>query len=87
LHESWTLKREISDDVSSSEIDQIYETARGAGALGGKILGAGGGGFMALFADPADHPRLRESLKGLVIVPIEIDFDGSKVVVFQPDKH
>ena len=87
LHELWLLKREIADDVSSSTIDEIYDAAHSAGALGGKILGAGGGGFMILFANQGDHQRIRERLKGLVVVPIDIDFDGSKVVVFQPNNH
>jgi D-glycero-alpha-D-manno-heptose-7-phosphate kinase len=87
LHEGWMLKRQLSDDVSSTQIDEIYAAAREAGALGGKVLGAGGGGFMMLYAPPEAHARIRERLKGLVFVPVDIDHDGSKVVVFQPDRR
>jgi len=85
LHDGWVLKRELSEDVSSGHIDAIYEQARGAGAWGGKILGAGGGGFMLLLADPADHAQIRSRLGGLVTVPVDVDVEGSKVIVFQPN--
>jgi D-glycero-alpha-D-manno-heptose-7-phosphate kinase len=84
MHDGWQLKRALADNVSSQAIDQIYDAAREAGALGGKILGAGGGGFMLLFANPEKRPRIRERLRGLVEVPVDVDYDGSKVVVFQP---
>ena len=58
LHESWTLKRRLSDCVSNATVDDIYDTARRAGAVGGKLLGAGGGGFMLLFVRP-EEPRVR----------------------------
>jgi D-glycero-alpha-D-manno-heptose-7-phosphate kinase len=85
LHDAWRLKRELSDDVSSGQIDTIYEEARAAGAWGGKILGAGGGGFMLLLADPSRHAAIRARLAGLVTVPVDVDADGSKVIVFQPN--
>ena len=84
LHDAWRLKRELSDDVSSGQIDQIYGEARAAGAWGGKILGAGGGGFMLLLADPERHAAIRSRLSGLVTVPVDVDVEGSKIVVFQP---
>ncbi|MHB1606638.1 MAG: GHMP family kinase ATP-binding protein [Leptospirales bacterium] len=85
LHESWMLKRSLSDKVSNTVVDQVYETARKNGALGGKILGAGGGGFFLIFAPPALHPKIRESLKDLVYVPIRFESGGSQVVLYQPD--
>ena len=59
LHESWLAKRSLSTQVSTAEVDEIYATAHGDGALGGKLLGAGGGGFLLLFARPDDHAALR----------------------------
>jgi D-glycero-alpha-D-manno-heptose-7-phosphate kinase len=85
LHEGWVAKRRLSDKVSSSEIDAIYEEARRAGAIGGKLLGAGGGGFLLLFVKPEQQSVVRERLKHLVHVPIEFDYSGSRVVLYQPN--
>jgi D-glycero-alpha-D-manno-heptose-7-phosphate kinase len=85
MHESWVCKRALSDKVSTPEIDAIYEKARGAGAIGGKILGAGGGGFMLLFVRPEHQPQVREVLKDLVHVPFNFDESGSRIVMYQPN--
>ena len=82
---SWQQKRKLSDKVSSPEIDQIYTSAINAGAIGGKILGAGGGGFMLLFAPPDKHATIREALKSLVHVDFNFEDSGSKVVLYQPN--
>jgi D-glycero-alpha-D-manno-heptose-7-phosphate kinase len=82
---SWKYKRSLSDRVSTPEIDQIYDAAIRAGAIGGKILGAGGGGFMLLFAKPERHAAIRERLKGLVHVSFNFDDSGSRVVLYQPN--
>ena len=84
LEESWKYKRSLSDKVSTPEIDAMYEQAIRAGALGGKILGAGGGGFMLLFARPEDRLAIREKLKGLVHVDFKFESSGSRVVLYQP---
>jgi len=84
LHEAWRAKRSLSKQVSNRIIDEIYATARSAGALGGKLLGAGGGGFMLLFADPADHERIREKLARLVHVPFRFERAGSRIIFFDP---
>jgi len=81
----WKYKRSLSDRVSTPEIDQIYEEAKKAGAIGGKILGAGGGGFMLLFAKPERHAAIRERLKDLVHVNFNFDDSGSRVVLYQPN--
>ena len=81
----WKYKRSLSDQVSTPQIDQIYEEAMQAGAVGGKILGAGGGGFMLLFAKPERHAAIRERLKELVHVNLNFDDSGSRVVLYQPD--
>lgn len=85
LHESWQYKRKLSDRVSTPHIDEIYEEARAAGAIGGKLLGAGGGGFMLFFAHPEQHERIRERLNHLVHVPFQFDDTGSRVVLYQPN--
>jgi len=85
LDQSWQQKRKLSDKVSSPEIDQIYATAIKAGAMGGKLLGAGGGGFMLLFAPPEKHAAIREVLKSLVHVHFNFEDSGSKVVLYQPN--
>lgn len=81
----WKYKRSLSDQVSTPQIDQIYEEAMRAGAVGGKILGAGGGGFMLLFAKPERHAAIRERLKELVHVNFNFDDSGSRVVLYQPN--
>lgn len=82
---SWQYKRSLSDQVSTPVIDQIYEQAKLAGAIGGKVLGAGGGGFMLLFAKPEKHAAVRARLKNLVHVDFNFDDAGSRVVLYQPN--
>jgi D-glycero-alpha-D-manno-heptose-7-phosphate kinase len=84
LHEGWLVKRELSKKVSSSRVDEMYLAARNAGALGGKLTGAGGGGFMLLFVPPDRQAAVREVLRDLLLVPIRFDFDGSRVIYFDP---
>jgi D-glycero-alpha-D-manno-heptose-7-phosphate kinase len=85
MHQSWLIKRELASSVSNSQIDEIYEAGRDAGAVGGKLLGAGGGGFMVLLVDPEKRALVRERLKKLVHVNVGFDNDGSKIVIYQPD--
>jgi D-glycero-alpha-D-manno-heptose-7-phosphate kinase len=84
MHETWMYKKSLSDKVSSPEIDDLYDKARKAGAVGGKILGAGGGGFMLFFAAPDQHAAIKKALEDLVHVPFRFDFSGSSVVLYQP---
>lgn len=86
LHESWILKRSLTPKVSTPMIDDIYERARKAGVIGGKLLGAGGGGFMLLFARPEDHPRIKKELSHLLCVPFEFETMGSQIIVYQPSE-
>ncbi len=85
LHRSWMLKRGLTDAITTPAVDEIYEAARAAGALGGKLLGAGGGGFMLLFVEPAEREAVKDRLDGLVRVNFGIDNVGSKIVVYEPD--
>ncbi len=81
LDENWNLKRTLSDAISSPQIDRWYALAKKHGASGGKILGAGGGGFLLLFADPEHHATIKNALKELI--PLEFKFEphGSKIIV------
>jgi D-glycero-alpha-D-manno-heptose-7-phosphate kinase len=85
LHDSWRLKRELADSVSNREIDEIYDAGREAGAIGGKLLGAGGGGFMVFLVEPEKREQVRERLKKLIHVNVGFDNDGSKIMLYQPD--
>ena len=85
LDESWQFKRRLSERVSTPLIDELYQAAMDAGAIGGKILGAGGGGFLLLFASPDRHAAIRERLNKLVHVPFNFENSGSRVVLYQPN--
>lgn len=80
------LKRMLSSRIATPEIDAIYEAARAAGARGGKLMGAGGGGFMVLIVKPELKPRVREALRNLVHVKFDIDTQGSKIMIYEPDE-
>ena len=82
LHESWKIKRGLTDLISTSEIDEIYKDALSAGAMGGKLMGAGGGGFMLIFAPPEYHSRIKERLKDFLFVPFGFEQLGSQVVLY-----
>lgn len=87
LHESWECKRSLADNISTPAIDSYYEKAMRSGATGGKILGAGGGGFMLFFVAPELQARVREELRDLVHVPFKFESSGSRVVHYQPEDH
>lgn len=80
MHESWELKKARGTGVSTPHIDAIYAAARAAGATGGKVIGAGGAGFMMLLCDPADRTRVIAALDGCTVVDARYEPEGSKVV-------
>jgi D-glycero-alpha-D-manno-heptose-7-phosphate kinase len=80
LHEAWQAKRSLSSSVSNPEVDELYARARSAGAIGGKLTGAGGGGFLLLFAPPEAHVEIRNQLHDLIHVPFRFDFSGSQII-------
>ncbi|MBY0227251.1 MAG: GHMP kinase [Hyphomicrobium sp.] len=85
LHEAWMLKRRLDDTVSNRNIDEFYESARNAGAVGGKLLGAGGGGFLLLYVPKERQVAVRSALSHLAHVPFRMEQSGSNVVLFNPE--
>lgn len=86
LHEAWLVKRSLGDAVSNARVDAYYESARSAGALGGKLAGAGGGGFLLLFVEPPFQDRVKRKLHNLIHVPFEFECSGSQIIFFDPEK-
>jgi len=85
LREAWQIKKELADGVTTPAVDEIHDAAIRAGALGAKLLGAGGGGFMLVFAEPSTHYAIREALKTLIEVSFTIGSPGSRIVIYEPD--
>jgi D-glycero-alpha-D-manno-heptose-7-phosphate kinase len=85
LNSSWKIKRSLSTMISNIKIDNLYETAIKAGAVGGKVLGAGGGGFVLFYVKPENQAKVKEALSTLTYVPFKFENTGSKVVVYQPN--
>jgi D-glycero-alpha-D-manno-heptose-7-phosphate kinase len=81
LHESWMLKRGLTSKITNDTIDDIYSTALNKGAIGGKLLGAGSGGFVLIFAKPDVHSQIRSSLADLIEIPFKFETDGTKVIL------
>ncbi len=84
LHEAWMLKRSLAGNISNSTIDAIYETGRRAGAIGGKLLGAGGGGFLLFFVPPEKRALVKMSLQHLLEIPFRFETGGSQVIFYKP---
>jgi D-glycero-alpha-D-manno-heptose-7-phosphate kinase len=82
LHQAWIEKKKLSSRISTGPIEQIYNTTRDAGATGGKLLGAGGGGFLLIFAEPDKQPALRAALSDYEIIDFRPDNSGSTVVYY-----
>jgi len=80
LHEAWLAKRSLSVDISNSDVDALYDAARSAGAIGGKLIGAGGGGFFLFFVPPSRQRSVREKLNTLIQVPFKFDYSGSQII-------
>ena len=85
LHESWQLKRQLASAISSPKIDEYYERAMKAGAEGGKICGAGNGGFLLFMVKPEKQPAVRQTLAQLLEVPVRYEVQGSRVLL--PFEH
>jgi len=80
LHEAWMIKRGLSSKISNNSIDEAYKCAIRAGAIGGKLLGAGGGGFLLFFSHPDNHRAIEKALIGMPRIPVRFDTIGSKLI-------
>lgn len=85
IHESWQLKRSLTSKISTPYIDYVYDAALRAGATGGKLLGAGGAGFILFFAKPEIRSKVKESLSGLLNVPFRFEDSGSQIIFYEPN--
>ena len=87
LHEAWLRKSSLSKLVSNSYVDKMYSVAREAGALGGKLCGAGGGGFMLLFVPPEKQSTVKEKFHKLVHVPFDFEHEGTQIIFHDKQKR
>lgn len=86
LDEAWQIKKSLSSSVTNNSVDEAYATAKNAGALGGKLLGAGGGGFLLIFAPPSRRRHIIKALAGLLHVPFDFEPSGSQIVFYDPEQ-
>lgn len=82
LHKGWLLKKSLTDDISSKDIDDYYEKAMSAGALGGKLLGAGGGGFLLFYVEPKKQEAVAKALSGLYRLPFKFENAGTRITYY-----
>ena len=85
LHHTWELKRGIASGISTDSIDGMYQKAMQAGALGGKLLGAGGGGFLLFYVAPEQQQAVREALSDLMYIPFRFENGGTSIVHYAPE--
>lgn len=86
LHESWQIKRSLSGGISTGEIDAMYDTARKAGAEGGKLLGSGGGGFWLFYVDKDKKPYVKKALEKLLHVPFSFETGGTRIIYYREEE-
>ena len=84
---TWQLKRRIGDKISTDSIDELYRKALNAGAMGGKILGAGGGGFLLFYVEKNRQEKVKEVLRDLLYVPFRFENGGTRVVHYTPELY
>ncbi len=87
LHDAWQLKKNLADSISTEIVDEIYDTARKAGALGGKLLGAGGGGFILFYVPEEKQENVKLKLKNLLHVPFRFENFGSRIIYHAEDRE
>ena len=87
LNDTWKEKRSLSDKVSDVQIDRMYQRGLRLGAIGGKLLGAGGGGFMLFFVEPTKRKEFVKAFSDYVCVPFQFEDSGSQVIYYKPDKE
>lgn len=81
LHKGWQLKKQLASKISDPELDEIYRVGLNSGAIGGKVTGAGGGGFILLYTPVDKRDTIRSALRGLEEIPFQFEVDGSKVIL------
>ena len=85
LNETWQMKKKLSNKITTEEINGMYDTAIKSGAVGGKLLGAGGGGFIVFYVEEENQARVKEALKDYLHIPFRFDFTGSEIIVYRPN--
>jgi len=87
LHENWKVKRGLTSSITTPAIDDIYDRGRRAGAIGGKLLGAGSGGFMLFYVKPEQQAKFKEAMKKVLMVPFNFEMLGSQIVYYKPNHN
>ena len=87
LDAAWEAKRSLSPNITNDVVDDLYTRARESGAIGGKLIGAGGGGFLLLFVPPSAQPRVIDELNELLYVPFEFSRNGSQIIFYEPSRQ
>ncbi len=87
LDATWKLKRQVGSKISTNSIDMLYEKGIPAGALGGKLLGAGGGGFIIFYVQPEYQNAVKNAMKDLLYVPFEFENGGTRVIHYTPEAY
>ena len=86
LDTTWNLKRGTGVAVSTGSIDELYNKGIAAGALGGKLLGAGGGGFLIFYVQPENQKKVRQAMKNLMYIPFKFEEGGTRVIHYSPEE-
>ena len=84
---TWKLKRQTGKSVSTNNIDNLYDKGITAGALGGKLLGAGGGGFLVFYVQPEKQMLVKEAMKDLLYIPFKFEDGGTQVIYYGPEDY
>lgn len=87
LDHTWKLKRQTGSAVSTDSIDELYKRGIGAGALGGKLLGAGGGGFLVFYVEPDKQKAVKDAMSDLMYIPFEFENGGTRVIHYTPETY
>ena len=87
LNKSWELKKQTGKGITTSEIDKLYKIGMNAGALGGKLLGAGGGGFLIFYVTPEKRENVKKSMEDLMHIPFEFDNEGARIIYYSPENY
>ena len=87
LDHTWKLKRQTGSAVSTNSIDELYAKGIAAGALGGKLLGAGGGGFLVFYVQPERQDAVRWAMRNLLYIPFQFENSGTRVIHYTPEDY